>query len=68
MLAFEDNCFCFQVTSFIKSEFLSKNVYKGHPLFDKNTCNWKNKSSILQKLAVVVFRYYQYYAYAACKV
>ena len=39
MLAFEDNCFCFQVTAFLlpKKLIFIQNVYKEHPLFDKKT-------------------------------
>ena len=42
-LAFEDNCFCFQVTGiFTKKKkkwiLIQKiNVYKGRPVFDKKT-------------------------------
>ena len=36
MLAFEDNCFCFQVIAFYqKSEVYSKCLNKERPLFDK---------------------------------
>ena len=43
MLAFEDNCFCFQVTAFFyqKKLFFILNVYKECPLFDKKTYNLK---------------------------
>ena len=45
MLAFEDNCFCFQVRAFFtkKVKFI-QNVYKERPLFDKRTYNWKTKA------------------------
>ena len=45
MLAFEDNCFCFQVTAFFtkKVKFI-QNLYKECPLFDKRTYNWKTKA------------------------
>ena len=35
MLAFEDNCFCFQVTTFYQKSEVYSNVYKEPPLFDK---------------------------------
>ena len=37
MLAFEDNCFCFQVTAFYQKVKFIQNVYKERPLFDKKT-------------------------------
>ena len=44
MLAFENNCFCFQVTSFStkKVKFI-QNVYKEGPLFDKKTLTGNQK-------------------------
>ena len=49
MLAFEDNCFCFQVTAFFtkKVKFI-QNAYKEHPLFDKKTYNWKTKAIVFK--------------------
>ena len=50
MLAFEDYCFCFQVTGFFyqKSEFLFKMFIKQLPLFHKKTYNWKTKAVIFK--------------------
>ena len=50
MLAFEDNCFCFQVTAFFtkKVKFI-QNVYKERPLFDKKTYNWKTKAIVFKR-------------------
>ena len=50
MLAFEDNCFCFEVTAFFFTKRVSfySNVYKEHPLFDKKTYNWKTKVVIFK--------------------
>ena len=49
-LAFEDNCFCFQVTAFFyqKKWIFIQNVYKKRPLFDKMTYNWKTKAVIFK--------------------
>ena len=49
MLAFKDNCFCFQVTAFFtkKVKFI-QNVYKKRPLFDKKTYNWKTKAVVFK--------------------
>ena len=49
MLAFENNCFCFQVTAFFtkKVKFI-QNVYKEGPLFDKKTYNWKTKAIVFK--------------------
>ena len=49
MLAFQNNCFCFQVTSFYtkKVKFI-QNVYKEGPLFDKKTYNWKTKAIVFK--------------------
>ena len=68
MLAFENKCFCFQVTSFStkKVKFI-QNVYKEGPLFDKKTFNWKTKA-IVFKLTYFFFFFRYYHAYAACKV
>ena len=50
MLAFEDNCFCFQFklqAFFTKKKWIFiQNVYKEHPLFYKKTYNWKTKAVI----------------------
>ena len=49
MLAFEDNCFCFQVTAFFtkKVKFI-QNVYKERPLFDRKIYNWKTKAFVFK--------------------
>ena len=49
MLAFEDNCFCFQVTAFYqKSVKFIQNVYKERPLSDKKTYNGKTKAIVFK--------------------
>ena len=50
MLAFEDNCFCFQVTAFFtkKVKFI-QNVHKEGPLFDKKTYSWKTKVFVFKR-------------------
>ena len=49
MLAFEDNCFCFQVTAFFtKNVKFIQNIYKERPLFDKKTYNWKTKAIVFK--------------------
>ena len=55
MLAFEDNCFCFQVTSLLKVNSYQKMFIKGTLFLIKIPVTGKTKSSILQKLAVVFF-------------
>ena len=59
MLAFENNCFCFQVTSFFtkKVKFI-QNVYKEGPLFDKKTYNWKTKAIVFKSLCILFFFFF----------
>ena len=49
MLAFENNCFCFQVASlFTKKVKFIQNVYREGPLFDKKTYKWKTKAIVFK--------------------
>ena len=59
MLAFENNCFCFQVTPFFtkKVKFI-QNVYKEGHLFDKKTYNWKTNCNCVQKLTYFFFFFF----------
>ena len=51
MLAFEDNCFCFQVTDFFyqKRELLFK-MFINNALYFTKTYNWKTKAVIFKSL------------------